>query len=43
LIGGGVSWYIESAVPAAPMAIGLALILASIVLDAAAYRAKADM
>jgi len=42
LIGGGVSWYIESAVPAAPMAIGLALILTSIVLDAAAYRAKAE-
>ena len=40
LIGGGVSWYIHPAVPAAPMAIGLALILLSILLDAAAYRAK---
>ncbi len=41
LIGGGVSWYIEPAVPATPMALGLALILASILADAAAYRAKA--
>lgn len=40
LIGGGVSWYIEAAVPAVPMATGLILILASILFDAAAYRAK---
>jgi glucose uptake protein len=39
LIGGGVSWYIEAAVPAVPMALGLALILVSVILDAAAYRA----
>lgn len=40
LIGGSVSWCIEAAVPAVPMAIGLALILMSVILDAAAYRAK---
>jgi glucose uptake protein len=40
LIGGGVSWCIEPAVPAAPMALGLGLILVSVLLDAAAYRAK---
>jgi glucose uptake protein len=40
LIGGGVSWYIEAAVPAVPMAIGLTFILISILADAAAYRAK---
>ena len=40
LIGGGVSWCIEAAVPAIPMAIGLGLILMSVLLDAAAYRAK---
>lgn len=39
LIGGGVSWCIEAAVPAVPMAVGLALILLSVILDAAAYRA----
>ena len=43
LIGGGVSWYIEPAVPATPMALGLALILASILADAAAYRAKSGL
>jgi glucose uptake protein len=41
LIGGGVSWAIEPAVPAVPMAAGLGLILLSVVLDAAAYRAMA--
>jgi glucose uptake protein len=40
LIGGGVSWCIEAAVPAGPMAAGLGLILLSVILDAAAYRAK---
>jgi glucose uptake protein len=40
LIGGGVSWYIEPAVKALPMAIGCGLILVSVLLDAAAYRAK---
>lgn len=42
LIGGGVSWCIEAAVPAVPMAIGLGLILLSVILDAAAYRAKSN-
>lgn len=41
LIGGGISWSIEAAVPAVPMAAGLGLILLSILLDAAAYKAKA--
>jgi glucose uptake protein len=41
LIGGGVSWCIEAAVPAIPMALGLGLILLSVILDAAAYRAMA--
>ena len=41
LIGVGLSWYIEPAVPAVPMAVGSLLILASMVMDAAAYRALA--
>ncbi len=40
LIGVGLSWCIEPAVPAAPMAIGAALILLSMIMDAAAYRAN---
>jgi len=40
LIGVGLSWCIEPAVPAVPMAIGSALILLSMVMDALAYRTK---
>ncbi|MBN1396207.1 MAG: hypothetical protein JW959_14385 [Pirellulales bacterium] len=39
LIGVGLAWRIEAAVPAVPMAIGAALILLSMIMDAAAYRA----
>jgi glucose uptake protein len=41
LIGVGLCWHINPAVPAIPLAIGSALILLSMVMDAAAYRAKA--
>jgi glucose uptake protein len=39
LIGVGMSWCIEPAVPLVPMAVGSALVLVSMILDAAAYRA----
>mgnify|MGYP000969226254 CR=1 FL=1 len=39
LIGVGLSWCIEPAVPGAPMAVGAILILLSMIMDAAAYRA----
>jgi len=42
LIGVGLSWCIEPSVPAVPMAIGSLLILASMIMDAAAYHAMAS-
>jgi len=41
MIGVGISWYVLPAVPAVPMAIGVLLILLSMIMDAAAYRAAA--